>query len=48
MTGVEEADEFGSGGAQACRCIVKREVEDEKKKGENGKVVGPYLQGKGQ
>ena len=43
MAGVEEADEFGGGGAQACRCVPKGEVEDEKKKGENGKAVGPYL-----
>ena len=41
--GVEEADEFGGGGAQACRCVAKGEVEDEKKKGENGKAIRPYL-----
>ena len=41
--GVEEAGEFGGSGAQACRCVAKGEVEDEKKKGENGKAVGPYL-----
>ena len=35
--GVEEAGEFGSGGAQVCRCVAKGEVEDENKKGENGK-----------
>ena len=40
--GVEEADEFGGGGAQACRCVAKREVEDEMNGG-NGKVVRPYL-----
>ena len=33
--GVEEADELGGSGAQVCRCVAKREVEDEKEKGEN-------------
>ena len=33
VAGVKEVDEFGGGGAQACRCVAKVEVEDEKKKG---------------
>ena len=32
---VEEVDEVGSGGAQVCRCVVRKsEVEDENARGE--------------
>ena len=39
--GVKEADELGGGGAQVCRCVVKGEVEDEKKKGEMERLFVP-------
>ena len=45
--GVEEADDLGGGGAQVCRCVAKREVEDDKEKGEMKRLSDPIYKERG-